>query len=115
MTQPARTSVVLSVVAILSAVFGWAAFAGAIVSSDHFNHADPRGGWLLLLWAVLGLLALSAWIAACVTALRARRANLHEARGATALALLAPGTWAVEFGLLIVWFGYEALSGPWPH
>jgi Kef-type K+ transport system membrane component KefB len=115
MASTARTSVTLSVVAIVSAVLGWAAFARAVALSNHFKHSDSASGWLLLLWAVLGLVALGTWIAACVTALRARRANPLEARRATTLAILAPGTWAVEFGVLILWFGYEALSGPWPH
>jgi hypothetical protein len=114
MTQPeAKASMALSAVAIGSAVLGWVAFAIAIKLGNHFNTPDPRSGWLLLLWAVLGLVALGAWIAACVKAVRARRINLQEASGATTLALLTPGTWALEFALAVIWFGYEALSGPW--
>lgn len=115
MTQSGRTSVMLSVVAMGSAVIGWLAFAGAIVLGDHFNRADPRSGLLLLLWLLLGLVASAAWIGAIVTALRGRRDNAPEAGRATLLAVLTPCTWAMEFGVLIIWFGYEALSGPWPH
>jgi hypothetical protein len=31
---------------------------------------------------------------------------------AVLLALLTPCTWAVEFGLMVIWFGVEALGGP---
>ncbi len=115
----ARVSVGLSAASILSALFGAIAFAVAIVLGDHFNVADPRSAALLLVWLVLLAVTLSTWSAACGTAAlaRARARRAREPGGATTavvMALAVPVTWAVELALAVIWFGIEALSGPWP-
>lgn len=108
----ALTSVRLSGAAMVSAAAGWVSFAIAIRLGNHFNTVDLRSGLLLLIWAVLGPASLIAWIAACVLASRARRENPAGAKTATLLTFATPASWLVEFGLLIIWFGFEVLSGP---
>ena len=106
----ARRSAQLSLLAMGSAVLGWLAFALAIALGDHFNSADPRSAVLLLLWLALGVVALGAWMGACVTAMRARR-EPGSSKQAALLAVITPCTWAFEFGLLVLWFGFEVFSG----
>ena len=103
-------SVRLSIVAILSAGLGWLSFAVAISLGDHFNAVDQRSSVLLLSWLALGVVALTAWLAACVLA---ARTPAPGRRRAVVLACLTPVTWVVEFGGALLWFGLEALGGAW--
>ena len=100
----------LSLVAIASAALGWIAFAEAISLGDHFNAVDQRSSVLLLAWLALGVVALTAWLAACVLA---ARTPAPERRRAVVLAWIAPATWLLEFEGALLWFGLEALGGPW--
>lgn len=114
----ARASVRLSIGAIVSAVVGWVAFVLAIVLGDHFTRADPSSAVLLLLWMALGGVALAVWAAATVTAgLAWSRSRRERVPGASTMAvvmvLVVPCTWAAEWALLVLWFGYEVFSGPW--
>jgi hypothetical protein len=113
----ARLSVALSIAAITSALIGWIAFVIAIDLGENFNDPNSRSAVLLLCWLLLGVLAIVAWIAACAVAVitfgRARRESQRAGWGAIAMAAVVPVTWALEWAALVVWFGFEALSGPW--
>ena len=104
------SSLRLSVVAMVSAAVGWISFAVAISLGDHFNVVDQRSGLLLLSWLALGVVALASWLAACVVAAKSPPA---ERRRAMMLVVIAPATWLLEFCGALLWFGFEALSGPW--
>jgi len=115
----ARVAFVLGVISIFTSLVGWGFLALALAGSHDFNDESPKYGFMLLGWVGLGGVAIVAWIAGAVVAVmataRARRTSepASIARGGLVLAVVIPLAWLIEWFLLVVWFGYEAFSGPW--
>jgi hypothetical protein len=114
---PHRLATVAGLGALLLPLLGWASLAIAVVLGDDFSNAGLVPATFFFGSVALGLVGLASWCTGLAALVAGR--NEPEAGGqrgrAMALAALAPLSWLVGWLIAALWFGYQALSGPWMY